>query len=190
MLSILPIHQVLCLLCAWAHIVKQKPAEIAMHYHLRSANINDLQNLLALIHAKAAFDGCPNAVTATTEKLEQTLFAAQPMAYVLLAEVEKGDEPPIGFASYHFTYSTFLAQPSLWLDDLFVRSEHRNQAIGTQFIQQLCHIAHRQGCGRIDWTVNVSNHSGIRFYQRMGGKLQTEVHLCRLNGEAIAQHVT
>jgi GNAT superfamily N-acetyltransferase len=160
-----------------------------MPYHLRSANLSDLQNLLALIHAKAEFDGCPSAVTATAEKLKQTLFASQPIAYILLAEAES-ENLPIGFASYHFTYSTFLAQPSIWLDDLFVKSEHRNRAIGTQFIRQLCHIAHRQGCGRLDWTVNINNHSGIRFYQRMGGELQTEVQLCRLNSEAIAQHVT
>jgi GNAT superfamily N-acetyltransferase len=173
-----------------------------MHYHLRSANLNDLPNLLALIHAKAEFDGCPGAVTATAAKLKQTLFSAQPMAYVLLAEADRnnvGDnaedeqnhfgEPPIGFASYHFTYSTFLAQPSLWLDDLFVQREHRNRAVGTQLIQQLCHIAHRHGCGRIDWTVAINNQAGIRFYQRMGGQLQTQVQLCRLNGEAIARHV-
>ncbi len=167
---------------------------MTLRYHLRSANPDDLQHLLALIHAKAKFDGCPNAVTATVAKLKQTLFAVQPMAYVLLAEADRNkdqnaDEPPIGFASYHFTYSTFLAQPSLWLDDLFVQHEYRNQAIGTQFIQQLCQIAHSHDCGRIDWTVNINNQPGIRFYQRMGGRLQTQVHLCRLSDEAIAQHV-
>ncbi len=166
-----------------------------MSYYIRSANSNDLQNLLRLIHLKSEFDGCPSAVTATAEKLNQTLFGSQPMAYILLAEAtsEQGGEQgdlPVGYASYHFTYSTFLAQPSLWLDDLFVKSEYRNQSIGTQFIQQLCQIADSHGCGRIDWTVNVHNHLGIRFYQRIGGRLNTEVHLCRLNQEAIAQHVS
>ncbi len=136
-----------------------------MRYYLRSANTSDLQALLMLIHAKADFDGCPQAVMATAEKLNLTLFGSLPMAHVLLAESDSGG-PPIGFASYHFTYSTFLAQPSLWLDDLFVQAEHRNQAIGTQFIQQLCQIAHDHGCGRIDWTVDIHNHPGIRFYER------------------------
>ena len=169
-----------------------------MPYYLRLASSNDLQNLLSLIRLKSEFDGCSNAVTATVEKLDRTLFSSQPMAYVLLAEAanEKGSETisengdlPVGYASYHFTYSTFLAQPSLWLDDLFVKSEYRNQSIGTQFIQRLCQIADSHGCGRIDWTVNVNNHPGIRFYQRIGGRLNTEVHLCRLNQEAITQHV-
>ncbi len=89
-----------------------------MPYRLRSASSSDLQNLLSLIHLKSAFDGCPSAVTATAEKLNQTLFGLQPMAYVLLAEAtsqtgsEIGSEiggSSVGYASYHFTYSTFLA---------------------------------------------------------------------------------
>ncbi|MEL7224099.1 MAG: GNAT family N-acetyltransferase [Cyanobacteria bacterium P01_D01_bin.36] len=92
---------------------------------------------------------------------------------------------PIGFASYHFTYSTFLARPGLWLDDLFIQPEYRNQAIGTRLIQSLCKIAQQHNCGRIDWTVDVENTAGIRFYRRMGGQLQTQVHLCRLDRPSI-----
>lgn len=164
-----------------------------MNYAIHPAVPADLQALLKLIHLKAEFDGCPNAVTATAEKLGNTLFTSQPMAHVLLAKTQKNaqlDPQPIGFASYHFTYSTFLAQPSLWLDDLFVMSDYRNQAIGTRLIQQLCKIADHHGCGRIDWTVSINNDAGIRFYERMGGRLRTQVHLCRLNQEAIQQQVS
>lgn len=157
-----------------------------MNYHIRPANQTDLQSILALIHRKAAFDNCPDSITATQDKLQNTLFSAQPMAYILLAEI---DNSPIGFASYYFTYSSFLAQPGIWLDDIFIESDRRNQTIGTQLIQQLCQIAHRHGCGRIDWTVNVKNSAGIRFYERIGATLKKEVHLCRLSSEAIAQHV-
>ncbi|NJM99495.1 MAG: GNAT family N-acetyltransferase [Phormidesmis sp. RL_2_1] len=160
-----------------------------MQHHIRPAEASDIPHLLSLIHQKAEFDGCPNAVTATAEKLSRTMFSPQPMAHVLLAEV-KPALSPIGFASYHFTYSTFRAQPSLWLDDLFIQSAYRNQAIGTRLMCQLCAIAYDHGCGRIDWTVNIQNHAGIRFYQRIGGKLQTQVHLCRLTAEAIRQNVS
>ena len=160
-----------------------------MAYRIRTANLADLSDLLALINRKAAFDGCPNSVTATREKLQNTLFSAPPMAYVLLAEDNDFSSSPIGFASYHFTYSTFLAQPSIWLDDIFVESAHRNRAIGKQLIEQLCQIAHHRGCGRIDWTVDINNAAGIRFYERMGARLRKEVHLCRLTAEAIAQRM-
>jgi ribosomal protein S18 acetylase RimI-like enzyme len=163
-----------------------------MRYTIRPATPADLQNLLALIHLKAKFDGCPSAVTATAKKLNNTVFAKQPLAHVLLVEVDQVDLSvdqisPIGFLSYYFTYSTFLAQPSLWMDDLFLKSEYRNQKIGTHLMQQLCQIAHRQGCQRIDWTVNVHNSAGIRFYQRVGGRLQNQVSLCRLDQSAILQ---
>ena len=158
-------------------------------YRIRPATQTDLPNLLALIHQKADFDGCPNSVTATLEKLKNTLFSAQPMAYVLLAEPEDIQQQPIGFASYHFTYSTFLAQSCLWLDDIFVRRDRRNQSIGTQLIQQLCQIAQNGNCERIDWTVNVQNQAGIRFYQRIGAQLKKEVYLCRLSSQTIAQNI-
>ncbi|MEM9092993.1 MAG: GNAT family N-acetyltransferase [Cyanobacteria bacterium P01_F01_bin.53] len=177
-----------------------------MSYCIRPAVQADVPQLLNLIHLKSEFDGCPEAVKATAEKLSHTLFGPQPMAYVLLAEKQASSQasaqasargknspatsPPIGFASYHFTYSTFLAQPSLWLDDLFIMQEHRNQAVGTRLIQQLCTVANQHNCGRIDWTVDVQNAAGIRFYQRIGGRLQTQVHLCRLNQAAILQHAS
>ena len=158
-----------------------------MNYRIRAANLEDLSSILTLIHHKAAFDGCPNSVTATYEKLKSTIFSDRPMAHILLAESDRPDTLPVGFASYHFTYSTFLAQPSIWLDDIFIESDHRNQSIGTRLIEQLCQIARQHNCGRIDWTVDVDNAAGIRFYQRMGARLKTEVHLCRLDSETILQ---
>lgn len=155
---------------------------------IRLARTEDLPEIMQLLRLKADFDGCPQALKATASQLEQTLFSAEPMAYILLAEVD-GIKPPVGFASYHFTFSTFLAKPSIWLDDLYIKSDYRNRSIGAKLIQRLCAIAHKKGCGRIDWTVDVDNAAGIRFYQRMGGKLQTQVHLCRLSEDAITQNL-
>lgn len=160
---------------------------------IRPATAADLSNILKLIHLKAEFDGCPEAVEATSEALNATLFAANPMAYILLAEsktqsttpVAATHSLPVGFASYHFTYSTFLAQPSLWLDDIFIKETHRNCGLGAELIRTLCQIALKHNCGRVDWTVDKQNQAGIRFYQRIGGQLQTQVHLCRLNRSAI-----
>lgn len=105
-----------------------------MTYTIRPAIADDIDTLLSLIHQKAEFDGCPEAVTATAPKLAATLFGPTPLAYVLLAEPTRTPPQPVGFASYHFTHSTFLAQPSLWLDDLFVCAAHRNQGIGARLI--------------------------------------------------------
>lgn len=172
---------------------------------IRSAQPSDIPNLLTLLHLKARFDGCPQGVRATAEKLNATLFSEQPMAYILLAESTEPDASqtatvlpdtsglpidlpvglPVGFASYHFIYSTFLAQPGLWLDDLFIREGYRNQALGTQLVQRLCEIAQQHNCGRIDWTVDVNNAAGMRFYERMGAQIKKDVYLCRLTRDRL-----
>lgn len=153
---------------------------------IREATADDLPQLIRLIRLKAEFDGAAQSVRATEQKLKETLFGRQPMAYVLLAAMDEHAEP-IGFASYHFIYSTFLAQPGIWLDDLFVEGDYRNRSIGAYLMRSLCKIATERDCGRIDWTVAVENSPGIRFYQRMGGQLQTQVHLCRMDRGAIAR---
>jgi ribosomal protein S18 acetylase RimI-like enzyme len=142
---------------------------------------------IELIQLKAEFDGCPESVEATPEKLEADLFGENPLAFVLLAEI---DEYPIGFATYHFIYSTFLAKPGIWLDDLYVKIEHRSNKVGQAIMLRLCQIAQEKGCSRIDWTVAVSNERGIKFYQRLGANIVQRARLCRLNSKAIASNAS
>ncbi|MBD2516642.1 GNAT family N-acetyltransferase [Nostoc sp. FACHB-973] len=151
---------------------------------IRYANQQDIPAIMELIYLKAEFDGCPESVEATPQKLEVDLFGEKPLAFVLLAEVD-GDA--IGLATYHFIYSTFLAKPGIWLDDLYVKAEHRNHKIGEALILRLRQIGQEKGCGRIDWTVAVSNERGIKFYQRIGAKIIKKVRLCRLDSQAIIE---
>ena len=140
---------------------------------------------MELIRLKAEFDGCPESVQATPEKLENDFFGQKPLAFVLLAEI---DQNPVGFATYHFTYSSFLAKPGIWLDDLYIKAEHRSNGIGEKLIQHLCEIAQLKGCGRIDWTVAANNERGIKFYHKIGAKIIQKVRLCRLDSKAISSN--
>ncbi|MCC5618339.1 GNAT family N-acetyltransferase [Nostoc sp. CHAB 5836] len=149
---------------------------------IRDANQRDIAAIMELIHLKAEFDGCPESVEATPEKLELDLFGEKPLAFVVLAEVD-GDT--IGLATYHFIYSTFLAKPGIWLDDLYVKAEYRSQGIGQALMLRLRQIGEEKGCGRIDWTVAVSNERGINFYERIGAKIINKVKLCRLDGQIL-----
>ncbi|WP_230968012.1 hypothetical protein [Nostoc sp. WHI] len=90
---------------------------ISTNISVRDANKRDIAAIMELIYLKAEFDGCPESVEATPKKLEMDLFGEKPLAFVLLAEVDRN---PIGLATYHFIYSTFLAKPGIWLDDLTV----------------------------------------------------------------------
>lgn len=151
---------------------------------IRDANPKDISSIIELIYLKAEFDGCPESVEATPEKLEIDLFGEQPLAFVLLAEI---DGRAIGFATYHFIYSTFLAKPGIWLDDLYVKAEYRSQQVGQTLMSHLRQIAQAKGCGRIDWTVAISNERGIKFYEKIGANIINKVKLCRLDSQAISE---
>ena len=92
---------------------------------------------------------------------------------------------PIGFALYFFTYSTFLARPTLYLEDLFVLPEERGNGAGRALLRELARIAGRRGCGRMEWTVLDWNTPSIRFYRKLGAGLRREWILTRLTGPAL-----
>jgi GNAT superfamily N-acetyltransferase len=89
---------------------------------------------------------------------------------------------PVGFALYFFTYSTFLAQPTLYLEDLFVIPQARGRGAGRALLRALARLAVRRGCGRMEWTVLDWNTPSIRFYRRLGAGLRKEWILTRLSG--------
>ncbi len=151
---------------------------------IREANQRDIPAIMELIHLKAEFDGYPKSVEATSQKLEIDLFGEKPLAFVLLAEV---DRDAIGLATYYFTYSTFLAKPGIWLDDLYIKAEHRSHRVGQALMLRLRQIGQEKGCGRIDWTVAVSNERGIKFYERIGAKIINKVKLCRLDVQELSK---
>jgi len=89
---------------------------------------------------------------------------------------------PIGFALYFFTYSTFLARPTLYLEDLFVLPEERGGGAGKALLKALARIAVRRGCGRLEWAVLDWNRPAIGFYKRLGARLNKQWIITRLTG--------
>lgn len=144
---------------------------------IRPATIADLDLIYQFLVQKAAFDGCSEPLPFSLNQLQQALFGDAPLAEVLLAEV---DQTAVGFALFYQTYSSFLAQPTLWLDDLFIQAPLRHQGVGTALIDRLLQIAQQRGCGRIEWTVNRHNDPAIAFYQKQGATISEELRLCRL----------
>lgn len=153
---------------------------------IRDANVSDVSIIMELLKLKAEFDGCLDFVEATPKKLEQTLFCEKPLAFVFLVEI---DENPIGFATYHQIYSTFLAQPAIWLDDLYIKAEYRRLGIGEALIKYLCQMTQKIGGARIDWIVATHNAPAIQFYEKMGAQIIQRVRLCRLDREVISQRL-
>ena len=150
--------------------------------NIRQVHQSELPALLDLIKAKAEFDGCPESLKASVESLHESLFAQQPLAHALVAEV---DGKIIGMATYYSIFSSFISKPGLWLDDLFVYEEARNLGVGEALMKRLCLIAKTGGCGRVDWHVSNFNERGKKFYRRIGAEISEKARLVRMTESQI-----
>jgi GNAT superfamily N-acetyltransferase len=139
---------------------------------VRLATLNDVSLIFSFIQKKAEFDREIDAFSGelrtSEEKIRKTLFGSHPFSYVVFAEIS-GYE--IGFALFGFRYSSFVGQPSIWLDDLYVDAETRNQGAGTALMSHLAHIARKAECTHLAWTADARNTDGLRFYHRLGAKI-------------------
>lgn len=149
---------------------------------IRDAVQADVPCLYALLRDKAAFDGYPGSLLATEDSLRSALFGTRPATRALVAAV---GGRPVGFATYHAIFSTFLMQPGLWLDDLYIDAAQRGKGIGRAMMAQLAAIGKEEGCARVDWTVDVENEGGQRFYADIGADIKQGLRLCRLDRAAI-----
>jgi len=132
---------------------------------IRFAQPEDVGTILAFIKALAEFEKLSHEVSATPETLRKTLFGERPAAEVLLAE-DRGDA--VAFALFFGNYSTFLARPGIYLEDLFVHPPYRGRGIGTALITYLARLAVERGCGRLEWSVLDWNAPAIKVYQALG----------------------
>ena len=135
-----------------------------------------------LIRGLARYEKLEHEVVMTEEKLTTHLFGERRYAETLIAD---DDGEPVGFALFFHTFSTFLAQPGLYLEDLFVVPEHRGGGIGRAPLERLARVAIERGCGRLEWAVLDWNQDAIRFYERLGAKPNSEWTVYRLTGEPL-----
>jgi len=142
----------------------------------------DIPLILELIRALAEYEKLAHKVTATEARLRETLFGVRPAAEVLLAH---WDGECAGFAVFFANYSTFLAQPGIFLEDLYVKPHLRGKGIGLALLKRLAGIAVERGCGRMEWEVLDWNQPAIRFYKKLGAAPMDEWTKYRLTGEAL-----
>jgi GNAT superfamily N-acetyltransferase len=154
------------------------PAAIA----IRPAVESDVPLIHALICELADYEKLAHEMTATKERLRQTLFGPRPAAEVLIATL--GDTPA-GFALYFQNYSTFLGRPGIYLEDLFVRPDYRGKGIGRKLLARLTSIARDRECGRVEWAVLDWNEPAIGFYKSLGAKPMNDWRIFRLTGESL-----
>jgi ribosomal protein S18 acetylase RimI-like enzyme len=159
---------------------------------IRSATLADLSIILRFICGLADYERLRSEVEATEDRLRATLFpeSGAPFAYCVIGFVDDtaGDPQPAGFAIYFFNYSTFLARPGLYIEDLFVSPQFRGRGVGKALLVHLAKLANARGCGRMEWSVLDWNEPAIRFYESFGARRMKEWQICRLTGPALAKY--
>ena len=153
-----------------------------MTVEIRFGERSDVPLILRLIKALSVYEKLEDKVVATEDKVEKALFGPRPYAETLIAEL---DGEPVGFALFFHNFSTFLAQPGIYLEDLFVEPDHRGAGIGRALLARLAEIAIERDCGRLEWAVLDWNKDAIGFYERLGAQPQDEWTVYRLTGEPL-----
>lgn len=151
-------------------------------YTIRPAQSGDVPAIADLIAELAEFENLTHMLQLTAEKLHPHLFGPKPVVEALVGEI---DGEMVGFALFFTNFSTFLAKPGLYLEDLYVRPAHRRSGLGKGLLQRLAQIAVERDYGRFDWTVLDWNEDAIRFYEKMGASVLPEWRICRMTGEAL-----
>jgi GNAT superfamily N-acetyltransferase len=153
-----------------------------MSISIRRATVEDVPRILAGIRGLAEYERLAHEVQATEARLRESLFGPHPAAEVLLADL---DGAPAGFALFFHTYSTFLAQRGLYLEDLYVEPPLRGRGVGRRLLATLAAIARERDCGRLEWSVLDWNAPAIGFYRSLGAVPMDAWTVFRLTGDAL-----
>lgn len=144
---------------------------------VRKATPADAESILSLVDALAEYERLAPPDAEAKSRLIRDMFAEPPRLNAYLAEL---DGKPVGYAFVFETYSSFLALPTLYLEDLFVLPEYRSKKAGYALFAAMVKEAYTRGCGRMEWTVLDWNQLAIDFYKRLGASHMRDWHLYRL----------
>lgn len=153
------------------------PTTETISTNVRKANPEDAPVILALVDALAAYEKLAPPDGAAKSRLIPDMFSPRPRLDAYLAEYER---KAVGYAFVFETYSSFLALPTLYLEDLFVMPEYRTKKVGYALFRAMVAEAHRRGCGRLEWAVLDWNQLAIDFYKRFEARHLKEWQLYRL----------
>ena len=148
---------------------------------IRYAQESDIPQILFFIRELAIYEKMLDEVVATEDLLREWIFDKK-RAEVILAE-ENGK--PVGFALFVHNFSTFLGRAGIYLEDLFVKPEHRGKGVGKALLQRLAQITVERGCGRLEWACLDWNRPSIDFYLSLGAAPMDQWTIYRLTGETL-----
>jgi len=138
-----------------------------MKIKIKKAERKDKKDILMLIDELAKYEKLPPPDEKAKKRLIKDAFGKKPSFKVLLAKV---NGEAIGYAFYFFTYSSFLARKTLYLEDIFISEKFRKFGAGKFLIEELIRISQKNKCGRMEWCVLDWNTNAINFYEKLGAR--------------------
>jgi GNAT superfamily N-acetyltransferase len=142
-----------------------------MTLKIRKAKKSDSDGIISLITELAKFEKLTPPDKKAQARLVKHAFSSKPFFEILIS---LDGSTPIGYAFYFFTYSTFLAKQTLYLEDIFISEKYRSEGAGKKLFDELLKIAKKKKCGRLDFTVLDWNKKAMKFYNRLGAKALKE----------------
>ena len=149
---------------------------------IRPATPADVPLIMTLIVELAVYEKLENEVSATEQDLHTALFGDRPVVEGIVALL---DGEAVGYALFFSTFSSFLAKPGLYLEDLYVRPAARGFGVGRRLLEYLARVAVDRGWGRFEWAVLDWNEPSIAFYKRMGATPMHDWTVFRVTGTAL-----
>ena len=148
---------------------------------IRKARRSDSKQFVGLLHGLANFEHLEPPSAAGRKRLTDDVFRRKRIN--LFVAEEEGRL--VGYALYFFTYSSFLAKPTFYLEDLFVLQEYRKRGIGFALFRSCIGEARAKRCGRMEWAVLTWNQKALEFYERLGARRMSDWYVYRLEGKAL-----
>ena len=153
---------------------------------IRAGRTTDSQGFLRLVLALAEFEKLPAPTKEGRDRLVRDVFSRKRLSLFVAA---KGNRL-VGYALYFYTYSSFLAKPTLYLEDLYVLEEYRKKGVGRALLERCIEEAAAQECGRMEWSVLTWNVKAIEFYEKLGAKRLADWQMYRLDEQALRRLAT
>ena len=152
-------------------------------FEIRPALVADVPVILSFINKLADYEKLAHEVVANEQSLRDTLFGPRRTAEVAIGYFQN---KPVGLVLFFHNYSTFLARPGIYIEDLFVDQSYRRRGFGGALLRHVAQLAVERKCGRLEWSVLDWNQPAISFYKRLGAVPMSDWTVFRLSGESLA----
>lgn len=151
-------------------------------FQIQAATKADVPVILSFIKKLADYERLSHEVTATEKSLNETLFGRRRTAEVALGYFKR---QPVCFVLFFHNYSTFLGQPGIYIEDLYVDEGFRRRGFGSALLHYVAKLATERRCGRLEWSVLDWNEPAVNFYKKLGAVPMSEWTVFRVTGEQL-----